>query len=42
MGGSIDLYGSLADAGAFLEYDSPNNDDLDERFNDPNHFWQGW
>lgn len=42
VGGSIDLYGSLADAGAFLEYDSPNNDDLDERFNDPNHFWQGW
>ena len=29
-------------AGAFVEYDSPNNDDLDERFNDPNHLWQGW
>jgi len=42
VGGSVDLYGSLADAGAFLEYDSPNNKDLDERFNDPNHFWQGW
>lgn len=42
VGGSVDLYGSLADAGAFLEYDSPNNDDLDERFNDPNHLWQGW
>lgn len=42
VGGSVDLYGSLADAGAFLEYDSPNNDDLDARFNDPNHFWQGW
>ena len=26
----------------FLEYDSPNNDGLDERFNDPNHLWQGW
>ena len=42
VGGSVDLYGSLAEAGAFLEYDSPNNDDLDERFNDPNHLWQGW
>ena len=42
VGGSVDLYGSLSDAGAFEAYDSPNNDDLDERFNDPNHFWQGW
>lgn len=42
VGGSVDLYGSLADAGAFEAYDSPNNDGLDERFNDPNHFWQGW
>lgn len=42
VGGSVDLYGSLADAGAFEAYDSPNNDDLDARFNDPNHFWQGW
>lgn len=42
VGGSVDLYGSLAKAGAFLEYDSPNNDNLDARFNDPNHFWQGW
>ena len=42
VGGSVDLYGSLAEAGAFVEYDSPNNDDLDERFNDPNHLWQGW
>lgn len=42
VGGSVDLYGSLSEAGAFLEYDSPNNDGLDERFNDPNHFWQGW
>ena len=42
VGGSVDLYGSLAEAGAFLEYDSPNNDDLDARFNDPNHLWQGW
>jgi iron(III) transport system substrate-binding protein len=38
----VDLYGSLADAGAFEAYDSPNNDSLDARFNDPNHFWQGW
>lgn len=42
VGGSVDLYGSLAAAGAFLEYDSPNNDELDARFNDPNHLWQGW
>lgn len=42
VGGSVDLYGSLAEAGAFLEYDSANNDDLDARFNDPNHLWQGW
>lgn len=42
VGGSVDLYGSLAEAGAFVAYDSPNNDDLDARFNDPNHFWQGW
>ena len=42
VGGSVDLYGSLATAGAFEEYDSPNNDSLDARFNDPNHFWQGW
>lgn len=42
VGGSVDLYGSLAAAGAFEAYDSPNNDTLDEQFNDPNHFWQGW
>lgn len=42
VGGSVDLYGSLASAGAFEAYDSPNNDDLDARFNDPDHFWQGW
>ena len=42
VGGSVDLYGSLADAGAFEQYDSPNNDDLDPKFNDPNHYWQGW
>lgn len=42
VGGSVDLYGSLANAGAFVAYDSPNNDKLDSRFNDPKHFWQGW
>lgn len=42
VGGSVDLYGSLSSAGAFEAYDSPNNDDLDARFNDPSHFWQGW
>ena len=29
VGGSVDLYGSLKDAGALAAYDSPNNDDLD-------------
>lgn len=42
VGGSVDLYGSLSEAGAFEPYDSPNNDELDARFNDPNHMWQGW
>lgn len=42
VGGSVDLYGTLADEGTLLEYDSANNDDLDARFNDENHFWQGW
>lgn len=42
VGGSVDLYGSLASAGAFEAYDSPNNDALDDQFNDPDHFWQGW
>lgn len=42
VGGSVDLYGSLADAGAFEQYDSPNNDNLDPKFNDENHYWQGW
>lgn len=42
IGGSVDLYGSLAKAGALTPYDSPNNDDLDPMFNDPDHYWQGW
>ena len=33
---------ALAREGIFVKYDSPNNDDLDPRFNDPNGFWQGW
>lgn len=42
VGGSVDVYGPLAKEGIFEAYDSPNNDTLDARFNDPNHFWQGW
>lgn len=42
VGGSVDVYGPLAKEGIFEAYDSPNNDTLDTRFNDPNHFWQGW
>jgi iron(III) transport system substrate-binding protein len=42
VGGSVDIYGPLAQDGLFEPYDSPNNDSLDARFNDPNHLWQGW
>lgn len=42
VGGSVDLYGTLAEEGALLAYDSPNNDELDARFNDEKHYWQGW
>lgn len=42
VGGSVDVYEPLAREGIFVKYDSPNNDDLDPRFNDPNGFWQGW
>ena len=42
VGGSVDVYAPLAREGIFVKYDSPNNDDLDPRFNDPNGFWQGW
>jgi iron(III) transport system substrate-binding protein len=42
VGGSVDVYGPLVREGVFEAYDSPNNDSLDARFNDPNHFWQGW
>lgn len=42
VGGSIDLYGSLSEKNAFEQYDSPNNDALEARFNDPAGYWQGW
>ena len=42
VGGSVDVYEPLAREGIFVKCDSPNNDDLDPRFNDPNGFWQGW
>lgn len=42
VGGSVDLYGSLKDAGALAAYDLPNNDDLDAMFSDTDHCWQGW
>ncbi len=42
VGGSVDVYEPLAREGIFVAYDSPNNDDLDPRFNDPNGYWQGW
>jgi iron(III) transport system substrate-binding protein len=42
VGGSVDVYGPLAKEGLFTAYTSPNNARLDARFNDPDHFWQGW
>lgn len=42
VGGSVDVYEPLAREGIFVAYDSPNNDELDPRFNDPNGYWQGW
>lgn len=42
VGGSVDVYEPLAREGLFVKYDSPNNDGLDARFNDPNGYWQGW
>ncbi len=42
VGGSVDVYMPLAKAGLFEQYDSPNNDALDARFNDPEGYWQGW
>lgn len=42
VGGSVDVYEPLAKEGLFVKYDSPNNDNLDARFNDPNGYWQGW
>jgi len=42
VGGSVDVYDPLAKEGVLEKYDSPNNDKLDSRFNDPNGYWQGW
>ncbi len=42
VGGSVDVYDPLVKEGVLVKYDSPNNDKLDPRFNDPNGYWQGW
>ena len=42
VGGSVDVYEPLVKEGVLDKYDSPNNDKLDTRFNDPNGYWQGW
>jgi len=42
LGGSVDLYDPLGQAGDFEAYSSPANKTLDARFNDPNGYWQGW
>ncbi|NRF92871.1 ABC transporter substrate-binding protein [Paenibacillus frigoriresistens] len=42
IGGSVEFYGPLADQGLLEKYSSPNNKELDSKFNDSNGFWQGW
>ena len=42
VGGSVEMYGPLAEAGILEKYTSPNAKDIDSQFNDPNGYWQGW
>ncbi len=42
VGGSVDVYEPLAKEDVLMKYDSPNNDNLDPMFNDPDGYWQGW
>lgn len=42
IGGSVEFYEPLASQGLLESYSSPNNKELDAKFNDPKGFWQGW
>jgi iron(III) transport system substrate-binding protein len=42
VGGSVEFYGALEDQGLLEKYASPNAQELDPQFNDPNGYWQGW
>ena len=42
VGGSVEFYEPLAQEGLFEKYTSPNAAEIDDQFNDPNGYWQGW
>lgn len=42
VGGSVEMYGPLAEAGILEKYTSPNASEIDPQFIDPNGFWHGW
>jgi len=42
VGGSVEFHQTLADQGLLEAYTSPNAQEIEERFNDPKGFWQGW
>lgn len=42
VGGSVEFYEPLAQEGILEKYISPNAADMDDKFNDPNGYWQGW
>ena len=42
VGGSVEFYQPLAEQGILEKYTSPNATEIDDKFNDPNGFWQGW
>lgn len=42
VGGSVEFYQPLGDQGILEKYTSPNAAEIDDKFNDPNGYWQGW
>ncbi|HOB88958.1 MAG TPA: ABC transporter substrate-binding protein [Bacillota bacterium] len=42
LGGSAEMHAPLAQDGLLVQYRSPRADELDEIFNDPEGYWQGW
>ena len=42
VGGSVEFYEPLAQEGILEKYTSPNAAEIDDKFNDPNGYWQGW